>query len=207
MVKRLSAFILALSMVFSMGNAVYASEKLTNDGVYVSQYPASSEELDFVCKVAALSEYWEINDDDCLQLNISQDDLRSKYGYSQEVIDRINNSIVGTYVPESSENVPAPAAYVKNGALYITYDDLCGGAFAALATAASAGPAAMAAALTAISTAFSGPVGTIISGILAVAAAPSLTELCGRVIYAIATKQGIYIKPVLAYPPLKMGYF
>lgn len=115
--------------------------------------------------------------------------------------------LLQTYVPESNENVPAPAAYVKNGALYITYDDLCGGAFAALATAASAGPAALAAALTAISTAFSGPVGTIISGILAVAAAPSLTELCGRVIYAIATKQGIYIKPVLAYLPLKMGYF
>lgn len=113
MVKRISTVILALSMVFSMGNAVYASEKLT---------------------------------------------------FVRRRICRAGNSCISR-------------------------------------------SAAMAAALTAISTAFSGPVGTIISGILAVAAAPSLTELCGRVIYAIATKQGIYIKPVLAYPPLKMGYF
>lgn len=114
--------------------------------------------------------------------------------------------LLQTYVPESNENVPAPAAYVKNGALYITYDDLCGGVCCAGNSCISRSCCA-GCSFNGNQHGFSRPVGTIISGILAVAAAPSLTELCGRVIYAIATKQGIYIKPVLAYPPLKMGYF
>ena len=52
-----------------------------------------------------------------------------------------------------------------------------------------------------------GPVGSIITGILTLAAVPSLAELCGRIIYANMTNKGIYIKPVLSYPPLEFGYF
>ena len=41
---------------------------------------------------------------------------------------------------------------------------------------------------------------TIISG-------PSLVELCGRILWAVGTNQGIYIKPVFSYPTLEIGYW
>ncbi|MET3643866.1 hypothetical protein [Streptococcus gallinaceus] len=43
--------------------------------------------------------------------------------------------------------------------------------------------------------------------LFSVAAGPSLVELCGRVTWALATNQGIYIKPVFSYPPLEIGYY
>lgn len=65
----------------------------------------------------------------------------------------------------------------------------------------------IAAALTGLSIVVGGPVGATFTVILSLIAAPSLTELAGRIIYAVATKQGIYIRPVLSYPPLEMGYW
>lgn len=49
-----------------------------------------------------------------------------------------------------AEEIPMTRASIKNGTLYISHDELVGGAFAVMATAVAAGSAAMAAALTAV---------------------------------------------------------
>lgn len=52
-----------------------------------------------------------------------------------------------------------------------------------------------------------GPAGTIIGITIAIAGAPSMIELAGRVTFALATGQGIYIRPVASYPPMEFGYW
>jgi hypothetical protein len=117
--------------------------------------------------------------------------------------------VIGTTfgLGQTSPDLVQPDAFVRGGALYISNADLRVGTFAILVTAAAAGPAALAAALAAIASAFSGPVGAVLGVIVGLLSIPSLTELCGRILYAVATGRGIYIKPVLSYPPLEMGYW
>ena len=47
----------------------------------------------------------------------------------------------------------------------------------------------------------------MISTVIAIAGMPSMIELAGRITFALATGQGIYIDLVLSYPPLQFGYW
>lgn len=204
--KFLSAF-LSLSLVFSLTAPAFAAEPEQNN-FYSSEIVFSAADEDFINKVVSVADYWYINETTGqLSITLSETELKNDFQFSETQYERLMSKVVGVSVAPTAENAPMPAFYISGGALYIEYTDLVGGVFAGLYAAASVGEAAMAAALAAVSTAISGPVGTVITGILAVIAAPSLTELCGRVIWAVATQQGIYIKPVLSYPPLEMGYF
>lgn len=166
----------------------------------------SAEDQEYVEKVVSVADYYYI-ENETLKIALSEEALLNDYHFTEEQHERLMTDVIGTTVYNEDVEIPMTRASIKNGALYISHDELVGGAFSVMATAAAAGPAAMAAALTAVASAFSGPVGTILGTIASVAAVPSLVELCGRVTYAVATGQGIYIKPVLSYPPLEFGYW
>lgn len=96
-----------------------------------------------------------------------------------------------------------PNVFVEGATIYFDNGDI----HAFLLAAATAGPAALSAALAALGTVSAGPVGTAIAAILAVIAAPSLVEICGRVIAAAGTGRGVYIRLELDYPPISCGYW
>lgn len=207
MLKKVLSAILTLSLVFSLVAPAFAAGP-GQDNFYSSEIVFSAADEDFINKVVSVTDYWYI-DETTRQLSIalSETELKNEFQFSDTQYERLISQVVGVNVPLTTESVPMPAFYIQDGALYIEYYDLAFGAFSALGIAAAGGEAAMIAALTAIGAATSGPVGLFIAGLPTVLAAPSLTELCGRVLWALATQQGIYIKPVLSYPPLEIGYF
>ncbi|MDU0895229.1 MAG: dihydrodipicolinate synthase family protein, partial [Anaerococcus sp.] len=169
----------------------------------------NDEDLKYLNKVVSVSKFYYF-DDNILKISLTKDQLINEYGFTEKDYQTLSETVLNKEVnldEKDNKPVATPYASVSNGTLYISHSDLQGGAFAVLSAASSAGPAAMYSALLSISTALSGPVGSIITTIVSLLAAPSLTELCVRVTYAIATNQGIYIKPVASYPPLDIGYY
>lgn len=205
--KRLLSSIITLALCLNiLTTNAFAAESKNNEMLYSSDFQCSKENQEYIEKVVSVADYYYI-ENETLKISLTKETLLNNYHFTPAQYDRLMTEIIGQRVYNNNSDIPMTTAYVKKGALYISHDELVGGTFAVLGTAAAAGPAAMAAALTAIASAFSGPVGTIIGTIASVAAAPSLVELCGRVTYAIATNRGIYIKPVLSYPPLEFGYW
>lgn len=205
MFKRIIASALAtLMFLIVLPTKVNATSNESSD-VYLN-HNLTEENAEFIDKVVSVSKYYIIENNE-LSIALSKEELINDFGFTEEEYLRLGKDILGKTI--KSDYIPAPPTrvYISNGALYIPAYELRAGSAAALVAAANAGPAALAAALTAIGTAFGGPVGTIIAGILTVAAVPSLAELCGRIIYANMTNKGIYIKPVFSYPPLEFGYF
>lgn len=206
-IKKILSGIIAIILCFNIcAVSAFAAEANDEEAYYASDLQWSAEDQEYVEKVVSVADYYYI-ENETLKIALSEEALLNDYHFTEEQYERLMTDVIGTTVYNEDVEIPMTRASIKNGALHISHDELVGGAFAVMATAAAAGPAAMAAALTAVASAFSGPVGTIIGTIASVAAAPSLVELCGRVTYAVATGQGIYIKPVLSYPPLEFGYW
>lgn len=185
------------------------------DDCYLSEIYIGNEGLSFIQKVVSISDYYYFDDENRLSISINADDLINEFHFSDEELLMLNSAILGKQFG-GQKNIDSkidcteliqPQIHVSGGTLYISHNDLTVGVAAALVTAAQVGPAALAAALTALSTVVGGVAGSVIGLILSVAAAPSLVELAGRILYAVASKQGIYIKPVLSYPPLDIGYW
>lgn len=134
--------------------------------------------------MVSVADYYYI-ENETLKISLLKETLLNDYRFTEGQYERLMTDVIGTTVYDEDVEIPMTRASIKKGALYISHDELVGGAFAVMATAAAAEPAAIA----------------------SVAVAPSLVELCGRVTYAVATGQGIYIKPVLSYPPSEFGYW
>ena len=163
----------------------------------------SDADIDFVGKVVSVAEYWDYSEDGTLVVNLTKEQLREQYGFTDAEHELLQANIVGLKTFGSPEDVPMPNAFVEGTTIYFDNGDI----HAFLLAAATAGPAALSAALAAIGTVSAGPVGTAIAAVLAVIAAPSLVEICGRVIVAAGTGRGIYIRLELDYPPISCGYW
>jgi hypothetical protein len=211
--KKATSLVLVFAMSMMVCVPAFAADKGSSKNVIelrcnsLSSCKISSEDQVFLNKVVSVGEYFSFDEStNKLFMSLSKEQLIKEYGFSLEEYNRLERDIIG----KQFNSVTPPIAtdvYIDNGTLYISYVDLAGGVASALYTAASVGPAALAAALGALSTSVSGPVGAVITAIVTVASLPSLTELCGRIIYAVATQQGIYIRPILSYPPLEIGYW
>ncbi len=179
--------------------------------IFLDDYELSDEQVQLFQKITLVSDYYFFDKNNKIQISLSGDQLMTEFGFSKQEVRFLHRNVLNKQVYSSNhdlaDNNPiTPLVHISGGALYISYDDLVADVAAGLVVAASAGPAAMAAALTSLGSIVGGPVGTVIGVILSLAAAPSLIELCGRILWAIATGRGIYIKPVWSYPPLELGY-
>ncbi len=205
--RKIVAFLLSLILclnLFSFG--VFAAEETSYEiAYYSSDIHLSDEDMAYLEKVVSVGEFYYIENNE-LKISLTKDELINSYGFSEEDYARLANTVIGTYINEQDTGVQ-PYVFIEDGALYITHEDLSAGVFAVLVTAASAGPAAIAAALTSIGTLLGGPVGTFITSLLAALSAPSLLELGVKVTQAVATGKGLYIKPVLSYPPFEFGFW
>ncbi len=163
----------------------------------------TTADIDFLGKVVSVAEYWEYAEDGTLMLNLTENQLKTQYGFTDEEYALLEANILGLHIFESAADVPMPNVFVEGTTVYFDNGDI----HAFLLAAATAGPAALSAALAALGTVTAGPVGTAIAAILAVIAAPSLVEICGRVIAAAGTGRGVYIRLELDYPPISCGYW
>lgn len=216
MFKKIIGVVLTVALVLvTTTPALAQSNSIEASKYYLSDVALSDADQQFLKKVVSVGAFFEINSaTNNLSITLTENELINEYGFTQDEYDRLMTDVVGTkfssgsnLIPPKGSNLIQPNISVSNGTLYISYYDLVDGIAAALLSAAYVGPTALGAALTALSSMLGGPVGTIIGTIAAFAALPSLRQLCGMIIYAVATGQGIYIKPVPSYPPLVIGYW
>lgn len=197
--KKFLSLLLSFALVFTLtipASAISAENK----EIHLSMF--SAEDIDFLEKVVSVAEYWAISDDH-LTLSLSIDELKSDYGFSDAQCNRLFKDIVGTTIYPSLEYMPMPNLHVEGAAVYFDNGDI----HDYLLAAATIGPEAMAAAITALSTAVGGLVGTALGGFLALLSMPSLIEICGKAIVAAGTGRGIYIGLQLDYPPIVCDYW
>ncbi|WP_371068862.1 hypothetical protein [Sediminibacillus sp. JSM 1682029] len=175
--------------------------------VNLSDIELSQSEQEFLDKVISVGEFFVPNKkDNTLDISLTKKELINDYNFSEEDYKKLNDNVLNYKLPQASKRTVTPQFHVENGALYISHTDLVGGAFG-LVAAAQAGPYALQAALIALGSATSGPVGTVVTTILGILSVPSLTTLSGMIIWALGSGQGVYIKPVFSYPPLELGYW
>ena len=87
----------------------------------------------------------------------------------------------------------------RSGArFYISYDDLTAGVFAVLA----AGPEPLAAAWVGVSSMIGGPVGTVVSGGVALLGIGFFVNLAGKILGAIAQGKGVALYLDWGFPPI-----
>lgn len=183
-----------------------APVKVSQNDVFLSDYSLTSEQQRYFDNVVEIGEYFEYDANGNLVLPV-EDDLLRGHGFSQSDINLLRTSIDDAGNGSATQNTVSPMVHVSDGALYISHHDLVSGIAVGVGTAASVGPAALQAALISLGTLLGGPVGSVISTVIAIAGMPSMIELAGRITFALATGQGIYIDPVLSYPPLQFGYW
>lgn len=209
--KKMISCFLSCILVLSTATVAFAEPLASpeNKVSYSSSDVTLSEEsLMFLEKVTSVSSFYYIDPEtNLLSLSLDAETLMNDYDFTASECDKLFSEVLGTYVnPDfASTAVPFGETHVEGNTLYISAMDLRFGAFASLATAASAGPAALAAAFTALSTAIGGPVGAILGGIVSAVGALSLASMCATITTAVLTNKGIYISLVLAVPPVEIG--
>lgn len=171
----------------------------------------SESDVEFLNKVASIADYFYLDENDNSQINLSADELVSDYNFSiteaRTLLNRLDEQKVDVPSDMIDDAVISPAAHVESGKLYISNFDLQSGAFAAVATAATAGPAALKAAFITASSVIGGPVGTVISTIMAAIGGPGLIDIAGHITTALVTGEGVYIGVQARYPFVDVGYW
>lgn len=177
------------------------------DSVLLRDFNLSLEDQRYIDRVASIGENFHFNERGELALSLTDTDLIQE-GFSNQEIANLRTGLSAANSSQAQQAGEAsPRIHVDDGTLWISHGDLITGAATGVATAAGIGPAALSAALISLGTVMGGPVGTIITTVVALAGAPSMIELAGRITWAVATGQGVYIRPVLSYPPLEFGYW
>ncbi|MDL0403216.1 hypothetical protein QQO25_09620 [Corynebacterium lehmanniae] len=207
---------LSLSAITSPAQAAETPQT----GAYVvgaeTRQKLSPEDVQFVKNVSKAGPTF-VDEEGKIATTASDRELSDNYGFSDQDLERLHESVLGkpmnlssssndAPISSSSSTTPVEYAYRDGSSVCFTHNDLLVGAGAAIVAAADAGPVALAAALEAAATAFGGPVGTAIGFVLAAASAPSLVELGGRAVTAVATNRGLKIGVQADYPPVYSDY-
>lgn len=157
---------------------------------------------DLVMKVLAVSNHIFFNEDETsLRTDLSDGELYNQYGFSENQVVDFHAILDGTYQP------PTPTVHMSStraaARFYLSYQDLTAGVFAVLGTAAAAGPAALMAAWTSVSTALAGPLGTIAGISTAVLGSVFFADLAVKITGAIVQGKGVAFYLDWGIPPVK----
>lgn len=203
--RSIASFALALTLPFPlMGVAAASPTPATHVLQASASQQLSPEKQAFLDHVAGASKTF-VDHNGKIATTASDQKLASEYGFTQQEILLLHRSVLGK-PSHTGASQHATFASRDGSAVCFSHDDLLVGAGAAIVAASEAGPVAIAAALEAAATAFGGPVGTAIGAVLAVASAPSLIEIGGRAVTAVATNRGLKIGIHADYPPVYADY-
>lgn len=207
--KKIVSLLLTLVMVFTLAIPTFAADNSINTKNVVPELTLDQRmELDeygidtaLITKVLAVSEHIFFTEDGrALITDLSNKELSNQYGFTEKQITDFHAILEGTYQPPaSSKTLPETRA----ARYYLSNYDLTAGVFAVLGTAAAAGPAALMAAWTGISTALAGPLGTIAGFSTAVLGATFFADLALKITGALVQGKGVAFYLDWGIPPVR----
>lgn len=187
-------------------NQTYTYEKKL---VFSAETISRKDEI-YLEKIASVAEYFYFDSYERSQISLTKTELIDQYNFSSEEVDKLFSTLsqqLVSIVPQEEDHMPMPALHVSGGRVYISNLDLDSTAFAAVAAASTAGPAAIQAAFLAAASIVGGPIGTAIGAVMAVVGGPGLIDIAGHVATALITNEGIYIGTQWRYPFVDVGYW
>lgn len=224
-VKTIISMILIFTLIFSFISPASASEnpeKNQDKVVLTEEERASIYELesqgvdaDLAIKVLEVSHHVEYEaDQQTLRVNLSDDELKNEYGFSESQVENFDEILEGTYQNSNADSIDeSPASQVTSSpqvstsssgyrAGYLTYQQLTAGTFAVLGSAAAVGPAALQVAWASVSTALGGPLGAVAGISTAVLGGWFFSDLTVKILGAINQRSGVAFYLDWGVPPV-----
>lgn len=147
-----------------------------------------------------------------LDITLSREELQSRFGFTDAQYEFLSQQVLRpnaeAYAAEDSPVQGEGASMMRRAVagcsgVYMSYMDFTVGFAAALFAASQVSPAALAAAFTALSSAFGGPVGAAIAGGISVLGIGFFADLGGKIIGAVAQRKGVCLTMQWGWPPVK----
>ena len=200
-IKKALSFILSFAMIFMFTQPVLAKDTTQSDEDYsaiLNEYGLDGELIE---KVLDVSEHIFFNENGTsLLTDLSDDDLSETYEFTNRQIADFHSILDGTYQPpDPTKTMPITRA----NRFYLSNSDLTAGVFAILGTAAAAGPAALMAAWTSISSALAGPLGTIAGLAVSALGYAFFADLALKITGALAQGKGVAFYLEWGFPPVR----
>lgn len=159
---------------------------------------------DFLEKLLTVSNYIEFSKDQkSLVINLSDEILVREYDFTVQQLDVLKTVLSGTY-QFSTPSVVAAADEERGIRVYLSYEDLTIGVAAALTAAAQAGPEAIMAAWTYITTATGGPLGSLAGIAVSLLGAAFFADVALKVVGAVAEHKGVAFYIDWGMPPVSV---
>lgn len=193
--------------VFAMENNIHDNDVVltNNDMENIEQLESFGVDVELVTKLLTVSKYIKFNaDQKTLRVDLSDDVLEKEYGFTVTQLKDFNAILAGTYQSSNiGVNTTGNIITTRSAArFYLSNNDLQAGTFAVLATAAQAGPAALMAAWTSISTALAGPLGIIVGMSTAVLGSIFFADLALKITGALVQGKGVAFYLDWGIPPV-----
>lgn len=201
---RIIACILSMATLLVVAPVANASvPDAQSDGYVPCAVPSVDTELEnLLWKIVDVGEYFSF-EGDRLTVSLSEEQLKTDYGFSDAEYVFLVDNVLNPPTEDIQDIESLPTTYASCSGVYISYIDFTVGFTAALFAASSVSPAALAAAFTAVASAISGPVGTIIAGGVAVLGIGFFADLATKIIGAVAQGKGVCLTLAWEFPPLK----
>lgn len=196
---RIIACILSMATLLVVAPVANASvPDAQSDGYVPCAVSSVDTELEnLLWKIVDVGEYFSF-EGDRLTVSLSEEQLKTDYGFSDAEYVFLVDNVLNPSTEGIQDIESLPTTYASCSGVYISYID-----FAVGFAASSVSPAALAAAFTAVASAISGPVGTIIAGGVAVLGIGFFADLATKIIGAVAQGKGVCLTLAWEFPPLK----
>lgn len=213
--RLLLASILSLVMVGVMipTASANAAEVSSTSGCIVSDDIVVDDELQSnLDKITLVMPYFRFTDGGRrLDITLSREELQNQFGFTDAQYEFLSQHVLNppaaAYVvedrPMQREGVSTMRRAVAGcSGVYMSYMDLTAGFAAALFAASQVSPAALAAAFTAMSSAF-GPISAVVAGGIGVLGYAFFRDFAVKIIGAVAQRKGVCLTGQWSWPPLR----
>lgn len=131
-IKRLLSGIVAVAICLNLfAVSAFAAETEVGEAYHTADLQWSDHDGEYLEKVVSVADYYYI-ENEILKISLSEDALLNDFHFTQEQYDRLMTGVIGKAVYDECSGIPMTRASIKNGALYISYDELAGGALAVM---------------------------------------------------------------------------
>ncbi|MGV0358443.1 hypothetical protein [Corynebacterium mastitidis] len=161
------------------------------------------EDLQFNKKVTSIGEHYQAEEEGKLTVDLTDEEIQSEYGFSDEELQQLHG--IMNLDQETLNQNKSDQRFVTpydHRISRISHQDLTVGAAVTLVTAAEAGPVALEAAFVAWGSIQGWPVGTAITGAIAVLGTGFFIDLAAKILAAVASGRGLTFYGRAGFPPL-----
>lgn len=215
-VRLILASMLSLIMVGAMlpATSANAAEVSSVNNCVASDAIAIDSELQSnLNKIMSVMSYFRFTEDgQRLDMTLSREDLQGRFGFTDAQYEFLSQKVLHpnaeAYTAESAHARKEGVLMMRRAiagcsGVYMSYMDLTAGFAAALFAASQVSPAALAAAFTALSSAFGGPVGAAAAAGISLLGASFFFDLGAKIVGAVAQRKGVCLTARWGWPPLR----